>query len=83
MAERYKYISYHGMWVNSFFWRTQDQQEIDYVEEQDGVFKAWEFKWNPQGRAWLSKTFSNAYPNTAFSVVTPENVEEFLLEASA
>ncbi len=82
MAERYKYIAYHGMWVNSFFWRTQDQQEIDYVEEQDGVFKAWEFKWNPQSRARLSKTFSNAYPNTEFSVVTPENVEEFLLPAS-
>lgn len=82
MAERRKYIAYHGMWVNAYFWRTQDQQEIDYVEEQDGTFKAWEFKWNPQSRARLSKTFLNAYPNTIFSVITPENTEEFLVNSS-
>jgi hypothetical protein len=68
--------------VNAYFWRTQDQQEIDYVEEQDGTFKAWEFKWNPQSRARLSKTFLNAYPNTVFSVITPENTEEFLVNSS-
>jgi predicted AAA+ superfamily ATPase len=82
MAERRKYIAYNGMWVNAYFWRTQDQQEIDYVEEQDGTFKAWEFKWNPQSRARLSKTFLNAYPNTVFSVITPENTEEFLVNSS-
>jgi hypothetical protein len=82
MAERRKYLAYNGIWVNTYFWRTQDQQEIDYVEEQDGTFKAWEFKWNPLSRARLSKTFSNAYPNTVFSVITPENTEEFLTNAS-
>lgn len=81
MAERRKYIAYNGMWVNTYFWRTQDQQEVDYVEEQDGTFKAWEFKWNPQSRARLSKTFLNAYPNTVFSVITPENTEEFLVNS--
>jgi predicted AAA+ superfamily ATPase len=78
MSERRKYIGYNQMWVNSYFWRTQDQQEIDYVEEQDGNFKAWEFKWNPESRARLSKTFERAYPGTAFKLVTPGNVEEFL-----
>lgn len=82
MAERRKYIAYNGMWVNTYFWRTQDQQEIDYVEEQDGTFKAWEFKWNPQSRVRLSKTFLNAYPNTIFSVITPENTEAFLVNSS-
>ena len=47
MAERRKYNDYGGKWVNPYFWRTQDQQEIDYVEEQDGNFLAWEFKWKP------------------------------------
>ena len=82
MAERQKYIAYHGIWVNSYFWRTQDQQKIDYVEEQDGIFRAWEFKWNPKEKARLSKTFANAYPNNGFKVITPENVEEFLLPSS-
>lgn len=79
MSERRKYLMYKGMWVNSYFWRTQDQQEIDYVEEQDGRFFAWEFKWNPEATARLSKTFSRAYPDSVFSLVTPRNVEDFLL----
>lgn len=79
MSERRKYLAYNGLWVNSYFWRTQDQQEIDYVEEEDGRFKAWEFKWNPQAKARLSKTFSNAYADPEFRIITPENVEDFLL----
>jgi predicted AAA+ superfamily ATPase len=82
MAERRKYIAYNEIWVNTWFWRTQDQQEIDYVEEHDGAFQAWEFKWSPLRTPRLSKTFSNAYPDTAYHVITPENVEEFLLNPS-
>jgi uncharacterized protein len=79
MAERRKYQAYNQLWVNSYFWRTQDQQEIDYVEEEDGRFMAWEFKWNPAAsRPRLSKTFQNAYPNTTFQIICPKNVEDFL-----
>ncbi len=78
MAERRKYLAYNGFWVNAYFWRTQDQQEIDYVEEQDGNFNAWEFKWNPRGKSRLSKTFANAYSNSRFNVITPDNMEDFL-----
>jgi predicted AAA+ superfamily ATPase len=78
MSERRKYTDYNQMWVNSYFWRTQDQQEIDYVEEQDGNFRAWEFKWNPEARVRLSKTFEKAYPNSVFSIINPGNVEDFL-----
>ena len=78
MAERRKYLEYNKMWVNSYFWRTQDQQEIDYIEEQDGSFRAWEFKWNPMAKPRLSKTFSAAYPTSDFTVISPAKVEEFL-----
>ena len=80
MTERRKFLEYNDMWINSYFWRTQDQQEIDYVEEQDGTFRTWEFKWNPGAKARLSKTFANAYPNSDFKVITPRNVEDFLFE---
>lgn len=81
MAERQKYNAYHQMWVNSYFWRTQDQQEIDYVEEQDGTFHAWEFKYSPTAKhPRLSKTFENAYPGADFKVISPMNVEDFLLK---
>jgi len=49
------------------------------MEEQDGNFRAWEFKWNPGSKVRLSKTFANAYQNTEFSVVTPDNAEDFLI----
>lgn len=80
MAERRKYIEYKGLLVNSYFWRTQDQQEIDYIEEQDGNFLACEFKWNPDARARFPKTFANAYPASVFNVITPRNVEDFLAD---
>ena len=81
MSERQKLIRYGNLWVNSYFWRTQDQQEIDYVEEEDSRFRAWEFKWSPNSRVRLSKTFANAYPETEFKVITPENVEDFLISS--
>ena len=79
MAERRKYIAYNGIWTNSHFWRTQDQQEIDYIEDQDGNFNTWEFKWNTAARARLTKTFTNAYPNSVFKVIHPGNLEDFLM----
>ncbi|HOW30405.1 MAG TPA: ATP-binding protein [Bacteroidales bacterium] len=78
MSERRKFVQYNRIWTNVYFWRTQDQQEIDYIEERDGKFHAWEFKWNPDTRLRLSRTFSNAYPGSTFQVVTPQNIEDFL-----
>ena len=79
MSERHKFTAYNRMWVNSYFWRTQDQQEIDYLEEQDGSFNAWEFKWSQNAIARFSKTFEKAYPCSVLKVVTPQNIEDFLL----
>ncbi len=39
--------SYNGFYGSSYFWRTQQQQEIDYIEEIDGKISVFEFKWNP------------------------------------
>ncbi len=79
MSERIKFLHYNDYWANRYFWRTQDQQEIDYIEERDGVFYAWEFKWNTEKKVRLTKTFANAYPNHQFGVINPENYEDFLL----
>jgi len=79
ISERIKYLQYNNVWANSYFWRTQDQQEIDYIEERDGVLYAWEFKWNTNKRVKLSKTFMETYPNHQFSVINPGNYEDFLM----
>lgn len=78
ISERMKYTFYNGVWANRFFWRTKQQQEIDYIEERDGKLYAFEMKWNPKSRAYASKTFTSAYPNNEFFIVTPENIEDFL-----
>ena len=78
ISERIKYIRNNNIWANIYFWRTQDQQEIDYIEEHDGILDAFEFRWNPKSKARLSKTFSSAYKEVTFEVITPENFESFV-----
>lgn len=80
IAERQKMLSYQGSFAHSWFWRTQQQKEIDYLEEEDGVLKAFEFKWNDRkANAKCPSSFSSAYPSAVYQVITPNNVEEFLL----
>lgn len=79
LSERQKKLDYDGIWCNRWFWRTTDQKEIDYVEEGDGKIHAFEFKWNSLSKYKMPKQFVDNYSGSAFSVVSPENMEEFLL----
>jgi hypothetical protein len=79
VSERKKKLSYDAIWRNTWFWRTTDQKEIDYIEEGDGRIYAFEFKWNPREKARQPKSFAAGYPDSSFEVVTPHNMDEFLL----
>jgi len=79
VSERFKRNEYTGSYANSWFWRTQSQQEIDYVEEQDGYLTAYEFKWNPQAKTKQPTAFRTAYPNSTFYVINKDNISDFLL----
>lgn len=79
VSERQKANHYNGRFVNRYFWRTHAQQEIDYIEESGGQLKAWEFKWNPNAKAKVPKTFLEAYPGTDVNTITPKNMDDFLL----
>ena len=80
IAERMKMLSYNNSFALTWFWRTQQQKEIDYLEEEDGIMKAYEFKWNPQkATTKCPSAFSASYPQASFQIVTPQNVAEFLL----
>jgi len=78
ISERQKFISYHDVNVNKYFWRTKSQQEIDYVEEIDGQIYAYEFKWNKNAKAKFPKSFAKAYPLAVTKIITPENYHEFI-----
>lgn len=74
ILERMKQNQNNRRFVNTYFWRTYDQKEIDYIEETGGELKAFEFKFNPNAKSRYPKTFMEKYKNSSFSVVHPENV---------
>lgn len=79
ISERMKHLEYNEIWANTYFWRTKQQQEIDYLEEADGRIHAYEIKWNPKAKAKLSETFKKAYPNTDFMVINQDNIADLVL----
>lgn len=80
ISERKKYNHYNGRYVNSYFWRTTQQQEIDYIEESDGAFTAFEMKWNPRrANTQLPSAFLNAYNVSDKVIVTPDSYLEWLI----
>jgi predicted AAA+ superfamily ATPase len=46
VSERKKRNEYNEIYTNTCFWRTHSQQEIDYMEEKDGLLFVYELKWN-------------------------------------
>lgn len=78
IAERLKHNAYNSFYGKSYFWRTQQQQEIDYIEDIDGVLHTYEFKWNEGKHPRLTDTFAKAYPDHTFTVVSPENYRSFV-----
>lgn len=79
ISERMKTISYSNSFAQSYFWRTKDKSEIDYLEETDGKLSAFEFKWNPaKALTKCPASFASAYPDASYKVITPDNIEEFI-----
>lgn len=77
VSERLKQNSYTQNFANTYFWRTHDQAEIDYIEEQDGILNAYEFKWKDK-KVRFPKSFLNAYPQHTTTAVSRENFDEFI-----
>ena len=78
VSERQKRNSYNDHFCNKYFWRTKQQQEIDYIEEYEGKIHAYEFKWNPKAKFHFSKSFLRAYPDNETKVIHRENLDEFI-----
>jgi hypothetical protein len=80
ISERLKLLHNNERSAQRFFWRTTEQQEVDYIEEEEGALRAFEFKWNKATKAKISKTFSNAYPNAETIIISPENYDSFITD---
>ncbi len=79
ISERIKTLNYRKWHGRTYFWRTYQQQEIDWIEEIDAAFSAFEFKWNSKKyNKKFPSTFLENYPIHKTLVVTPNNADEFL-----
>ncbi|UZO81021.1 ATP-binding protein [Aquimarina sp. ERC-38] len=77
ISERIKQNTYKLTLAKPYFWRTSQQQEVDYVEEVSQQIYGYEFKWNPKKKGKLPKTFLNAY-NAKSHIINRENFRNFV-----
>lgn len=77
ISERIKYQEYNRLSSNNYFWRTYEQQEIDWVEERDGSLFGYELKWK-ESKVKIPSQWENAYPDSSFEVINMNNFERWL-----
>ncbi|MFH1798575.1 MAG: ATP-binding protein [Candidatus Omnitrophota bacterium] len=78
VTERLKSCSYNNAYGATYFWRTYDGQEIDLIEERDGMLFAYECKWNDRRKQPAPKEWKKQYPESQFMIITPENYLDFI-----
>ena len=76
VSERIKQNIYKDTFAKMYFWRTQQQQEIDFVEEKNGQITAFEFKWNNK-KTKFPQNFLDTY-NANGLVIDRDNFREFV-----
>ena len=77
ISERMKFLHYNRISANTYFWRSKQQQEIDYIEERGGKIYAYEFKWGHIKKKRIPTSFKDEYqPEVLF--VNRDNFQDFL-----
>jgi len=77
ISERRKQNIYKETFARMYFWRTKQQQEIDFVEEKDGKIYGFEFKWKAKSKTRLPETFIKTY-NAEAKIIDRNNFREFV-----
>ena len=81
ISERRKYIMANSPETRMFFWRTQQRQEVDLIEESATGLAAYEVKWNAaKANKVMSKIFLSAYPQVQCYGVSPQNYISLLMK---
>jgi predicted AAA+ superfamily ATPase len=77
ILERKKYLSSKLQYPNAYFWRTHDQQELDYLEDKDGHLSGYELKWKAKKKR-KPIAFEKAYPTATIDWVDRESFPSFI-----
>ncbi len=78
ISERIKHLSYSRQYVNYYYWRTKDQQEVDWVEEKNLAVKGFEFKWSAKANYRFPKKFVENYSKDN-EVIHRDNFFDFVV----
>lgn len=76
--ERIKKQNYQKIKTSNYFWRTYDQQELDWLEEIGDELQGFEFKWNENKKAKIPTAFTKAYPEAIFNLINKSNYLDFI-----
>lgn len=77
VSERRKQNLNKDTFSKMYFWRTKQQQEIDFVEEKDGQITAFEFKWNKKN-VKFPQSFIEEYQAQSL-LISRENFRDFVV----
>lgn len=77
ICERLKRNANIGYALNMYFWRTHQQQEIDYLEERGGTLSGFEFKWQ-KSKGKIPKAFLDAYPGSHVEIINNQSFWTFV-----
>lgn len=77
ISERIKHNTYANDHVSTYFWRLSTGAEIDFVEEREGNYHGYEFKWgNKQAKSPVS--WQAGYPNSTYTTINKNNYLSFI-----
>ncbi|TDE04361.1 ATP-binding protein [Flavobacterium sandaracinum] len=77
-SERVKKQNYQKIKAQNYFWRTYDQQELDWLEEIGEELAGFEFKWSETKKVKIPAAFAKAYPEATFEVINKSNYLDFI-----
>lgn len=77
-VERMKFQNYTQTHCNNYFWRTYDQQEIDWVEEEGDQLRAFEFKYKNTKPPKAPAAWAKAYPQASYEVIHSQNYLDWI-----
>ena len=77
--ERLKTTSYRGFYGHRYFWRTYEGHEVDFVEDFNQQLSGFEAKWSLTKKVAAPALWKEAYPNSSFTVVSPDNYLDIVL----
>lgn len=79
IIERLKYLGATTRHVRSYYWRNSNKREIDLIEEEAQMIRAYEIKYGKK-RPKLPIEFDRLYPDASYATINPSNFNDKLFD---